>query len=213
MNADPIARVYRWLEYAAFGNLLQRCRLEFLGVCGQCRRALVLGDGDGRFTAVLVERYPALAVIAVEGSEAMLALARKRVSGNVQFTRADIRDMPLEGSYDLITTHFVLDCLTNAEVQDLAVRLSKNASPGALWIISEFHIPDSGIRRLRAQLWIAVMYKFFRLATGLAVQQIPNYPAALASAGFHLEEAREHSWGMLRCTLWRFTGDRNSTSH
>src|SRR6185437_1080687 len=53
---DRLARVYRWMEWLSFGPYLSRCRRAFLPQLRDARRALVLGDGDGRFTAALLRR-------------------------------------------------------------------------------------------------------------------------------------------------------------
>ncbi len=46
-NFNRLAQIYRWLEYLSFGPFLWRCRIRFLPDLAHCRRALVLGDGDG----------------------------------------------------------------------------------------------------------------------------------------------------------------------
>ena len=79
-NFDPIARPYRWLEYLTFGPYLERCRYHFLNQLGQHCRALILGDGDGRFTARLLAANPEISVDAVDSSATMLHLLTKRVS-------------------------------------------------------------------------------------------------------------------------------------
>lgn len=210
MNADRIARIYQWLEYAAFGGLLQKCRTQFLDRCAGAQRALVIGDGDGRFTAELVRRYPGLAVESVDASAEMIRLAARRIGGAAKLLHADARRMEPAGSFDLVATHFFLDCLTQTEADALIRRLARHLHPGALWIVSEFHIPSAGWRRMRARAWIATMYRFFRFTTGLQVHEIPDYEAAFAAAGLTMLEEREQSQGMLRCTLWRLTGDRSS---
>ena len=51
---DRLARPYRWLEYAAFGRVLLRCRYDLLPWLADARRVLTVGEGDGRFVAELV---------------------------------------------------------------------------------------------------------------------------------------------------------------
>ena len=79
-NFDPIARPYRWLEYLTFGPYLERCRFYFLDQLATHRRALVLGDGDGRFTANLLRTNPDVTIDAVDSSAAMLKLLANRVT-------------------------------------------------------------------------------------------------------------------------------------
>lgn len=79
MNCDPIARWYAGLEYLTLGRALERCRFQFLPLTRPVRRALLFGDGDGRFAARLVELHPEAEIWSVELSGEMVAVARERV--------------------------------------------------------------------------------------------------------------------------------------
>ena len=75
---DGLAGLYRWMELASFGPWLWWCRCAWLHQLTGCRHALVLGDGDGRFTRRLLEVCPTLTLDAVDASPAMLpALVRR----------------------------------------------------------------------------------------------------------------------------------------
>jgi hypothetical protein len=69
-NFDRIARPYRWLEYFTLGPLLVRTRNHHLQRLAHFQpalnRALILGDGDGRFTARLLAACPELQADAVD---------------------------------------------------------------------------------------------------------------------------------------------------
>ena len=57
---------------------------------------------------------------------------------------ADARTFhPPNPPYDLIVTHFFLDCLTTAEIQSLAATLRAARRPQALWLVSEFAVPPT----------------------------------------------------------------------
>ena len=93
MNADPIARIYRWLEYASFGRALERCRFRFLDDVAEARCALLLGDGDGRFLDRLLKAAPSVAAETIDSSAEMLSLARVRCGADrVRYRRDDARD-------------------------------------------------------------------------------------------------------------------------
>lgn len=208
-NFDRLARVYRSMELATFGPWLMRCRCAFLGELRTCRNALVLGDGDGRFTARLLRDNSTVAVWAVDASRAMLqALVRNAAAHRrrVRIHQADARqfqsvNLPCDRC-DLIVTHFFLDCLTTAEVALLAQRLRGCVTPGARWVVSEFAIPENWFGRLVAQPLIAALYGAFRLLTGLRAGRLPNHRKALTQQGFRL--TRERSWlgGLLVSELW-----------
>jgi len=71
------------------------------------------GCGSGRVTAELAKRVPEGSVIAVDGSEAMVAKARERLGGGVTYMVADLAELELGEPVDLVfstaTFHWVLD--------------------------------------------------------------------------------------------------------
>lgn len=75
--------------------------------------ALDAGCGSGRVTAELVKRLPDGRVIAVDGSEAMIAKARQRLGESATYVVADLSQLEPEESVDLVfstaTFHWILD--------------------------------------------------------------------------------------------------------
>jgi SAM-dependent methyltransferase len=206
-NFDYLARPYRWLEYLSFGPYLQRTRTHFLSELRQCRRALVLGDGDGRFTAALLDANPEVQVHAVDASPKMLRALERSAGRHVHRVTteiADVREWRPTGKmeYDLITTHFFLDCLNTAEVAELAARLAPAISTNARWVVSDFAIPESLFGKLLAAPLVASLYEAFRLLTGLRLRQLPDHSSALMDAGWTLEVQQHRLRGLLVCQLW-----------
>ena len=62
-----------------------------------CRRALIVGDGDGRFLAALLRANRTLTADSLDASSGMIALARREVArvprgmSRVHFTVGDVR--------------------------------------------------------------------------------------------------------------------------
>ncbi len=204
MNCDPIARWYRWLEYIGFGSELERRRSAFLPEVSAARRALVLGDGDGRFLAGLVEQNPESKIDYVDKSGRMLELARNRAGGDrVTFRQADALTVPYpNGEYDLIVTHFFLDCFDATDLAKLVKRISTAARPHAEWLISEFRQPDSGMQAIWARLWLRGLYWFFQMTTGLENRSLVNHHPLLARYGFRLMRKESTLFGLLASELW-----------
>jgi SAM-dependent methyltransferase len=208
LNFDRLARPYRWLEYATFGRTLERCRFHFLPALTSARRALVLGDGDGRFLARLLEANPQIEADVVDISPAMLDRlsgqlapeARKRV----KLHEADAREFVPPGTdYDLVVTHFFFDCLFQPELNALVDRLVPRLSPGALWVVSEFSQPSGGGASLAGRAIISGLYAAFGLLTGLMVRSLPDHSAALKSSGFRLRGEKPWLRGLLASQLWQ----------
>ncbi len=202
-NFDRIARAYRWLEYLTLGPLLERTRNHHLRALGGCRQALILGDGDGRFTARLLARYPALSADAVDLSRTMLRLLEARAAApeRLRTHHADARRFIPSRAPDLVITHFFLDCLTQPELSALVAGLAPLLAPGALWLVSDFRVP-AGLLHWPARLTIRALYLAFRILTGLRVTRLPDYAAPLRAAGFTPLAIHRELFGMLTTELW-----------
>jgi hypothetical protein len=109
---------------------------------------------------------------------------------------------PAASHYDLIATHFFLDCLTTEEVDVLASRIRSRINPASPWLVSEFAIPTGLFGKSVARPLIALLYCAFRLLTGLGVRQLPNHRRALAHAGFTLARETKSLGGVLVAELW-----------
>jgi len=203
-----LALTYRWMELASFGPWLHRCRCTFLDQLADRRRALILGDGDGRFTASLLHANPRIQIEAVDASSAMLnELSRRAGHGviRVHTCIADARHWRPEGPpYDLAVSHFFLDCLRTAEIESLAATISKSVTPSAKWLISDFAIPPGLYGQLFARPLIRGLYSTFGFLTGLTIRNLPDHRAALRRSGFELIAERNWLGGLLVSELWSF---------
>ncbi len=200
------------MEYLSFGPMLERCRFHFLAECVDARRALVLGDGDGRFTARLLATNRDVQIDAVDSSAAMLAELRRRAqqtagdAARLQTVNADLRSYsPARSEYDLVISHFFLDCLTDDEVADLIERILPHLTPDATWLVSEFAIPEKGWRRFGARLLVRFLYFAFNKMTRLHVRQIPDYSRVLAGNCFRRRECTRLLGGLLVSEVWQRT--------
>jgi len=214
---DSLARAYRWMEWASFGPLLGLCRSAFLPRLAHCRCALVLGDGDGRFTARLLRENSIIRVHAVDASSLMLAALRRRAgqdADRLTTACADIRvwEAATHAQFDLIVTHFVLDCFTTQEVREIAMRVETAVTPGALWVVSEFAVPSGLFGRLVARPIVHGLYFAFGILTGLDLRDLPDYAAALRDGGFKRIENRSRLGGLLVSELWT-TADTFQAQH
>ena len=206
---DRLARSYRWMEMFTFGPWLERCRFAFLREMAGCNRAVILGDGDGRFVARLLGSNSTVVIDAVDSSWEMLRELLKRAGRDarrVLLYHADAREwLPLNPPYDLIVTHFFLDCFTEEEVGALAGKLRGALSPGAMWVVSEFAIPEGSFGRWAARPVVWLLYCAFGLLTGLRVRRLPDYAAALCAVGFSRVERKTFLSGLLVAEIWATT--------
>jgi SAM-dependent methyltransferase len=209
-NFDRLAKLYYWMELATFGPLLSRSRRAFLSELKSARSAVVLGDGDGRFTAELLRENSQVRIDAVDASPAMLdalLIRADKNAGRVSAHCADARDwQPANPPYDLVVSHFFLDCLTTEEIRAVAAKVRAAVSPSAMWIVSDFAVPHSWFGRFVARPLVWLLYRAFGSLTGLQIRNLPDHHGALRKAGFTLTQRQTWLCGLLACEMWRCQG-------
>lgn len=219
MSFDPVARWFGPLERLAYGDGMQRAREAatrlLLDAGPPLRRALFMGDGDGRGAEAFAAARPDVELWLVDASGAFLARAEERLRDRGIRAHYLQRELP-EGSlppgpFDLIATHFFLDCFEGRELAQVVASLSAVAAPGAHWIVSDFHVPDGGWPRLRARAWLSMLYPFFRLTAGLHARRLEDPGGALRAEGWrtHGPPIDQRLW---RSSLWcRGAADSDSS--
>jgi ubiquinone/menaquinone biosynthesis C-methylase UbiE len=210
VSFDAVAPWYRALETIAFGNVLQQARVACLGEIVSPGRALIVGEGNGRFLAALLQRQPLMKIDCVDSSQRMLDLARRQVLETnpdeirrVTFLQHDFVSWRPNDRYDLIVTHFFLDCFRTREVGLIVAKLAQAAAPHAVWLLADFRLPDAGLARCNARAWLAVMYGFFRCVAGIDARELVDPSPFLRAEGFRLARQNLFRLGMVRSELWR----------
>jgi len=191
VSFDLVAPHYRWLETIVFGNALQRARTHWIDKIPRPNRTLIVGEGNGRFLCQLLQVHPGIEVDCIDASRKMLHLAQRRVRqtcpeslSRVRFFCKDILQWSPSASYDLLVTHFFLDCFSRHQLTALIRKLAESARPGALWLIADFSVPREKIARAQARLLLRLMYAFFRAIAGIAASELADPTACLNENGF-----------------------------
>ena len=110
-----------------------------------------------------------------------------------------------QGRFDLLATHYFLDCFRADQLHGLIGRLAAGAAPAATWLLADLRVPACGWRRWRAQFIIGLLYACFRATTGLTASRLTAPDDSLRAAGFRLVHRREWSLGLVHFALWRRT--------
>jgi ubiquinone/menaquinone biosynthesis C-methylase UbiE len=213
VSFDTLAPCYGTLERIAFGDDLQRCRVACLSEIDTPRRALIVGEGNGRFLCELLRLHPEVEVDCIDASQRMLQLARERIDrelpGHAERVRFLHQDITLWATpahrYDLLVTHFFLDCFPALALIGVIKKLARLATGDAIWLLADFCIPKSGMTRLRARGWLAAMYLFFRITARIEASDLIDPAPFVRAEGFAL--ARQHLFreGMLKSEIWSRT--------
>ncbi len=213
IDCNLIAPWYEPVEHLCFGRALERRRNAFLGDLQDVRTALSCGDGDGRFTAALLQSSSQVKVTAVDASPRMVEIADRRIRAmgaglqeRADYHCAEVRTFhPPQTSFDLIATHFFLDCFSTRDATAVIHRIAGWAAPRSRWIVSEFCQPPTPVGQLWTGAIIRSLYAAFRVTTGLRVTHLPNYRPALQSVGFELRKQQHACGGLLVSELWERT--------
>lgn len=207
MSFDVLAPHYRWMEVVLAGEKLQRCRTAFLDRIPTAKNVLILGEGNGRFLVECRRKMPKAHIVCVDASARMLALAQRRLSdngGSTEFICADaLMWMPPELKFELIVTHFFLDCFRREHLESLIAKIAGAAAPEANWLLADFQAAAAGLARVRSKLILWTMYRFFRVVTRLPAKELVSPDAFLERHGFRLAERRVTEWGLIHSDWWR----------
>lgn len=205
MNFDRLAAFYPAMEWISAGSKLQRCRVEFLDQIQPPRRILLAGEGHGRVLPACARAFPDAHITVVDCSGHMLAIARKRcTTPNIEFVHVDLLSWNHPpGGFDLIVTHFLLDCFAADELEPLVARLGMLATPDACWLVADFQIPDRGLAAWRSRAILALLYRFFRITCGIPAKSLASPDAQIAKAGFTLHRRETSEWGLLKSEWWK----------
>lgn len=211
MSFDSLAPSYHALEWIAFGDALQRGRTACLREISQPRRALLVGEGNGRFLSELLKVHLEVEVDYLDSSARMLQLAKRRLergrsesAGRVRFFKEEIGSWNApDEHYDLVVTHFVLDCFPEAELKTIIKKLGRAATSDASWLLADFSLPAKGAARVKAQVWLSAMYAFFRLTTHIDARELIDPTPVIRAENFVLCRRYDSHRGMLKSELWR----------
>jgi len=200
------------MERLLAGRALQRCRTAFLPETLNAKSALLLGEGNGRFLSEFLRVNETAAVTCVDSSAKMLELARRQVvrtganPDRLAFVRADPFDEEEttwhRGPFDLIVTHFFLDCFRRDQLSFLLPRIADQCSPKVKWLLGDFQLPGRGFWRWRARVVLWLAYRFFRLVTRLPADALADPAPLLIHLGFERRAQKLFQHHLLHSDLW-----------
>jgi ubiquinone/menaquinone biosynthesis C-methylase UbiE len=205
MSFDLLAPHYRWMEFVLAGRKLQRCRTAFLRTVTVPKNVLICGEGNGRFLRAARAAWPEARITVLDLSRNMLLQAKRRGGAEkAEFVQANILEwQPPKQQFDLVATHFFLDCFRPEQLEIIVEKISQAATAQANWLLADFQAPARGIGRVRARIILRMMYTVFRLVTRLPASDIAPPNDYLTRNGFELHKQQVSEWGLLRTDWWR----------
>ena len=152
---DPPERVRR---YDADMDIMHPLRHKMIEIAldtlpypdEQSLRVLDLGTGTGAFALEFLKRYLNASVVAIDGSSAMLELARARLdeyAQRVDFVAADFRSIPAEWlvpeSLDVVISSYALHHLDADEKREVLRTVLTAVKPGGWFLNADLVVAES----------------------------------------------------------------------
>ena len=176
-NFDGIAPYYDFLAQLVFGNQLEVAQKHFIKKLNNPSSLLVFGGGTGRILTPILENHPDAHIYYVESSTKMLSMAKARYSPDtysIDYIRSHADPIIATNlQYDVVITPFVLDVFESAQLLKVVQVLFESLQPGGLWIHTDFYTNNGG--PWWRFLLIKVMYRFFRITTGMKNLTLPDF--------------------------------------
>lgn len=216
MGFNLLARPYRFLECAVFGDRLQRARCAHIESFLEAERILLLGEGDGRFLEMLLMAGCGADIICCDISTTMLGLARKRAGkkeDKVRFIAGDIRNLHLPEDFrpDVVGAHFFLDCFSERELVDIVRNIEAVSMPGGKVVVTDFKLPEGNrLWRFRSRLLITLMLLFFRVFAGISARRLPDLHRLLTRQGWKCRKEAAFAHGLVFSWIMELPGHKRS---
>ena len=203
-NYDLVAPIYPLLEKAAFGDGLTEARRASLCPVSLAEKALLIGEGNGRFLAACVKEKVGGSITVVDSSEKMLSLARSRIRGaalltNVELIHADFCDWSPSGPhFDVIVTHFFLDLFRPDSQRRLIEKITALSTANTIWMNVDYR-PVIHSRLHRVIEWL--QYRFDRLLSGIEADRHYDSAPIIREFGWEVQEEQSFCRGTIYSQL------------
>jgi ubiquinone/menaquinone biosynthesis C-methylase UbiE len=199
-NYDFVAPFYPMLERAAFGEGLTEARRASLSPVVSAERALLIGEGNGRFLATCLEEKIGGSITVVESSGKMLSLLRARIQQialrtKLEIVHADFCEWsPVALPFDIIVTHFFLDLFRPVSQRRVIEKITALSDAKTIWVNVDFRpVIQSSLHR-----WIDwLQYRFDGLLSGIEADRHYDCAPIIADFGWQIQKERPFCRGTI----------------
>jgi tRNA (cmo5U34)-methyltransferase len=104
------------------------------------RRILELGTGTGETARRILGVHPGAALVGIDSSEAMLAVARAELNADLRVQR--LEDPLPEGPFELVVSVLAVHHLEPQDKRDLFRRARQELCPGGRFVLADVVVPE-----------------------------------------------------------------------
>lgn len=194
-----LAPVYGWLTLIIFGKTLERSQTFFLDFVKPDDHVLILGGGSGELLESLLQKHPKVSIDYIDLSSRMIDLAKKKTGNpsNVNFIIGT--ENTISGhTYSVVITNFYLDLFTDKTLAQVIAQIKPRVATPVTWLVTEF-VSTTGWHKI----FLAIMYAFFRVVTGMEATTLPDWQSALKKAGLQQITSRNFYRGFIKSSVYK----------
>ncbi|QDH78114.1 methyltransferase domain-containing protein [Echinicola soli] len=199
---DKVVFFYDRLAMTVLGTAHKESKYAFLDRVSEGDQVLCIGGGTGENLPVLANKVGRLGkVYFVEASQKMMGSAKSQLTADlldrvVFLHQTDFSVLPNQ-LFDWIITQYLLDILSDKEIDSLFLAIKQREKPSAHWILVDFF--DQPAKR-----WLQwIMIRFFRLTTGNPRNDLPKYHQFFEKHGWKLREEENFKGGWIKAACFK----------
>lgn len=192
---DPLARLVFW-------GRIHRANTKYLHDIESGSKILIIGGGRGK---LLLDLPQNCSVDFVDPSKNMLkgarAFAKRRNDLKVAFHQQKFQKFESTEQYDFIICPFYFDQFNNWEIDRQLTKIQVMLKPNGELFVSDF-FPAKNARFMfhKGVIWLMIMY--FRIFTGLKINNIADIREALKNSGWERQAEEKFFSGMIFSSKW-----------
>lgn len=206
VNFSNITPIYDLLGTLAFAGRLHKSQQYMLELYPKSvENILIIGGGTGKFLTEIVSSIKFNELIYIDISPGMIKSARKKIVknspdqlSNIEFICGGINNLPKK-DYDLVITHYFLDCLTPESYLKIVEELKNSLKPTGLWSMVDFYNTNQDPLKKR---FISLLYRFFHITCNLPSIQLTDFDSWF-NKNMNRLNRKEFIGGLLKSTLYK----------
>ena len=173
VNYDNSAWFYDALSRVVYGDAIVNAHLFLLKCIPPAANVLIVGGGTGWILEKMTTVCPgALTITYVESSAQMIALSKKKDTGNntVTFINDRIERVDLPSAFDVVITAFLFDNFSEETLSTIFSKVDSLLKDGGTWLYADFQLTG----RWWQPLLLKTMLTFFKLLCGIEASRLPD---------------------------------------
>lgn len=193
-NYNSVAGIYDVSSRMIFGRAQLLSQTDLLKWVPPRSRILIAGGGTGWILESITAMHPAgLDIVYVEASAKMMAISRKRRTGEnkVTFVCSPIEAYDFDGSFDIVFTAYLFDNFLQVEAEEVFKLLDEALRPGGRWLFADFFLDLDRTPVWQNILWYT-MYTFFRITCGVKARKLVDMAPYFIKAGYRTLQEKEY---------------------